>query len=343
MSLGRPFIDFFHLSRGERSGMIVLAIILAGVLCWHAFLPRLVSPEAPDMSGFEPTIREFRARQAFIQDSLSKQKSLNRKTFFQRSTLTPFPFDPNNLPIKQWKALGLSEKQVRVIKNYERKGGTFNKPGDLKKIYSISEDEYKTLLPYIRIARNKSDSTESGHHSNKQLLTKSPLSDPTNTSKPSDTAMRKKTERLPENIIVSINVADTLDLQRLPGIGPVFSRRICSYRNLLGGFFAKDQLLEVYGMDSLRFFSLKEHIFIDTTQIAKFNINRSPLKVLMRHPYIDFALAKMIVTERGEHGSYASPEEVRIRLHLPGETFLRIAPYIEIGSAVGSGQPEVRK
>ena len=45
-----------------------------------------------------------------------------------------FYFDPNGLPVSKWKKLGLTEKQITVIKNYENKGGRFEKPSDLQKI-----------------------------------------------------------------------------------------------------------------------------------------------------------------------------------------------------------------
>ena len=49
-------------------------------------------------------------------------------------------------------------------------------------------------------------------------------------------------------VVVEINTADSAELMRLNGIGASFSRRIVKYRNLLGGFISKEQLLEVYGM-----------------------------------------------------------------------------------------------
>ena len=38
-----------------------------------------------------------------------------------------FTFDPNGLSENDWKRLGLSAKQSKVIKNYEAKGGRFKK------------------------------------------------------------------------------------------------------------------------------------------------------------------------------------------------------------------------
>ena len=62
-----------------------------------------------------------------------------------------FKFDPNNLPAEKWQQLGLSEKQVATIKNYEAKGGRFYKKEDVAKIYAITADDYKRLASYIDI------------------------------------------------------------------------------------------------------------------------------------------------------------------------------------------------
>lgn len=343
MSLGRPIIDFFHLNRGERFGLIVLGAILVAVLGWHALLPELVSPESPDMSEYEPLIREFKARQAYIRDSLNQQIQSTKKTSTRKPSLTPFPFDPNNLPADQWRKMGLSKKQVQVIKNYEKKGGSFKNPEDLEKIYSLTRAEYEMLLPYIRIRKNSPGEKESVQSSEKRPSKNSIKVSRNTLSGFSDTSKNQTIEHFSEDFILSINSADTLDLQRLPGIGPVFSRRIDKYRKLLGGFFTAYQLLEVYGMDSVRFAAIQKHIYIDTLLIDKINVNQSPLKTLMRHPYIDFALAKMMLTERDQNGLFTSKKNLRKRMHLPNEMFFKISPYITFDQTIRTSPPDLRK
>ena len=60
-------------------------------------------------------------------------------------------FDPNELPADEWKKLGLEDRQIKVIMNYLNKGGRFRVKQDLAKMYSISEQEYRILEPYIAI------------------------------------------------------------------------------------------------------------------------------------------------------------------------------------------------
>ena len=51
-----------------------------------------------------------------------------------------------------------------------------------------------------------------------------------------------------ENIILNINKASVMDLQKLPGIGPVLAGRIIEYRKGIGQFKSIEQLKQVKGV-----------------------------------------------------------------------------------------------
>ncbi len=110
---------------------------------------------------------------------------------------------------------------------------------------------------------------------------------------------------------IELNAADSADLLPLKGIGPVFASRIIKYRNLLGGYYSYDQLLEVYGMDSDRFMPLISFISIDTNLIQRKNINKSTFKELLRHPYLDYDNVKAIMKYKGQSGEFNSMEEIK--------------------------------
>ena len=67
---------------------------------------------------------------------------------------------------------------------------------------------------------------------------------------------------------IELNAADTADLERVRGIGPVFARRIVKFRALIGGFSRKDQLLEVYGIDGDNFPRIAEQVYIEPNSSA---------------------------------------------------------------------------
>jgi len=59
-------------------------------------------------------------------------------------------FNPNDLTREQWMELGFTEKQVNTIFNYKKSlGGKFKDADTLKKCYSISEEKFSEIEPYL--------------------------------------------------------------------------------------------------------------------------------------------------------------------------------------------------
>ncbi len=104
-----------------------------------------------------------------------------------------------------------------------------------------------------------------------------------------------------EKIMVEINGADSMELVSLPGIGPVFATRIMKYRDMLGGYYHPDQLVEVYGFDSEKLDAIREMLKIDKTLITIIPINKAEFKSVLRHPYIDYEQTKMIFKARDKN------------------------------------------
>lgn len=59
-------------------------------------------------------------------------------------------FNPNEYSKEQWMELGFTEKQVGTIMNYKRSlGGKFKDAATLKRCYSISEEKFAEIEPYL--------------------------------------------------------------------------------------------------------------------------------------------------------------------------------------------------
>lgn len=112
------------------------------------------------------------------------------------------------------------------------------------------------------------------------------------------------------SFIVELNSADTFDLQRLRGIGPAFARRIIQYRSRLGGFYEKEQILEVFGMDTSRFMQIKLNLIVNKDSIKTIDLNNITFKALLRHPYFPFELTKNIMLYRQKNKRFNSLEEL---------------------------------
>ena len=126
---------------------------------------------------------------------------------------------------------------------------------------------------------------------------------------------------------VEINSADTAEFEKLPHIGNFFAKRICKYRNLLGGFYSIHQLKEVYGMDSVRFSQFEQYVHVDTILMSIRNINSLDEKELRKHPYISPKLARTINNYRQQHGPFKTMDDL-YKIHLiDSHKFRKIVPY----------------
>ena len=209
-------------------------------------------------------------------------------------SLKLFAFDPNHLPVEKWQQLGLTPRQVKGIKNYEAKGGRFYSKADVKKMYTLTEGDYERLAPYIRL--------------------------PEADAKRADKVLKK----------VELNTADSAMLTQLSGIGTAFARRIVQYRKRLGGFHSKRQLLEVFGMDDMRYADVQKQFIIDARKVRKININKAEFEDLKNFPYLSFKQMNAVIQYRKQHGNYESFNELSNVAILDERVLKKIKPYISV-------------
>ena len=303
--------EYFYLNRGEQRAMLFLfaiIILVYGMLILSKQQPAQITV---DSTSFATDIKAFESRIDSFQSNKSTQFSNNYGKRFPHyssstvkiKTLTPFPFDPNTLTEKEWLKLGLPEKLIRTILNYTAKGGHFYRKEDLQKIYGLTSQQYATLEPFISVAgRTKTAVLLSGL---KSIKSERPLVQP-----------------------VELNSADSAELDALKGIGPVFATRILRFRDLLGGYANREQLLEVYGLDSSLYQLILPFIKVNSDKIKRININSCPLPALKKHPYIGYYIAKAIADYRVKHLRFRSINEVRLLPGMTPEKFIQLSPYL---------------
>jgi competence protein ComEA len=304
--------DYFSFNKGERNGIIILLIILILVILVPFLFPYFIKDDAPDFSGFKKEIDAFEKSLKQNDNAGDKYDTSYSKDFdysnIDKSTaetqLHPFIFDPNGLSEEKWKEMGLTEKQITTIKKYEAKGGKFYKKEDLKKMYCISESEYEVLEPYIQIAEDKTSKTY---------------------EKKSTTSYIKKNSE-----IIELNSADTSDLKKLEGIGATFAKRIITYRTKLGGFSKKEQLLDVYGMDSIRYSGFSDYVTVNTFLITQINVNTATFNELKAHPYIGYNIALSLVNMRQAQGKFNTVADIKKSVLVTDKIFEKLLPYISV-------------
>jgi len=104
---------------------------------------------------------------------------------------------------------------------------------------------------------------------------------------------------------IEINSASAESFQKINGIGEKLSNRIIKFRNSLGGFYSISQLENVYGIDS-NIIRRNYDVFKLNKIHSKININKSGLKKLKKHPFINANQAEEIIKIRSVYGKIDS-------------------------------------
>jgi DNA uptake protein ComE-like DNA-binding protein len=313
--LKRFFKAFFTLGKGEQRAILILLIMIVALLVFNLLLPGFITFHPNDHRQFAKQVEEFRKTQQAFSDSIKTVRLQNRgelDSLKAREKLKPFPFDPNDLPEELWKKMGLTDKQIGVIKNFESKGGFFSKKEDLKLMYCLSDAEYKILEPFIVIETP-----------DKKIFEKQP----NQTEKETDTLKAN-----PYYKLVNINSATPKELSENLHFPGWLAERVIKYRDLLGGFASPNQLAEVYGFDSNRIEKLDNYIQIDSSAIRQTDLNNCTFKKLLHHPYISYEQTKQIVNFRDKYGEIRTLEELVDSNLMTKSDFIKLKPYLKITS-----------
>ncbi len=231
-----------------------------------------------------------------------------------------FPFDPNTADSTQLLRLGLQPWQVRNIYKYRAHGGIYRKKEDFAQIYGLTVKQYRELEPYIRISKDYLPaSTLVGNRGNANEAV-----DRKTVSEGRDSTLQYPV-KIGENEHVALNTADTMELRRVPGIGPYYAKEIVRRGKWLGGYVSVDQLDEIENFPQ----EAKKYFVIQHASPKKLNVNRLSLQELRKHPYINYYMAKTIVDYRRLHGPIKSLEDLRLSKDFPPEVIKKLTPYVE--------------
>jgi competence ComEA-like helix-hairpin-helix protein len=279
--------NYLSVTKKEWNGMVVVIILIALILAAPYIYQMFRKDNIINFNDFDSAAVQLNNTKTTIPGNsspVSDAKSLKAKLF---------RFNPNNLPDADWMKLGFSERQIKVIKNYEAKGGRFYAKEDVKKIYSISLADYERLEPYISIPANT-------YH----------------------------TKKAAPGEVIEINNADSARLTMIRGIGPVFAMRIIRYRERIGGFYNKEQLKEVFGIDEAKYAEIENGIAVKGKKITKINVNATTFNQLRQLPYLSFKQMNAILEYHNQHGDYASIDDMKNIAILDDGILRKIEPYL---------------
>ena len=296
---------WFSFSKGERVAIItILALILVLILAC------LFRPSRKSLS--DASLHNLDSLLALRQAAIEQQQQQQAEKPQEVAELHPFPFNPNTITEEEWLQMGLTDRQVRNIMNYKAKGGKFYSKNDLGKLYTISEEEFAQLEPFIVLpevsrGKNTKPASQGG------------------VSTGSTTAPSEK-KPIP---IVDLNTVDSTTLVELPQIGPYTAVRIIEFREKLGGFVDKEQLRDVKGMDEARFAAIQPYINLGAVEIRKVDVNRADFKTLVHHPYLSYEQVKRIVNQREKRGMIKNWAQLEALLKEEGEVDPLLEQYVK--------------
>ncbi len=309
--------EYLSFTRKERRGIMAIAVLILFFIILPFLFPFFITSTPVDHTAFEKEIAQLNIKEADSTEAYSKrndggygQYPSSQKKYDNRPVKGElFYFDPNTIPASEWIRLGIREKTANTIRNYLSKGGRFNKPEDIGKIWGLHEDEVKRLLPYVRIET-------------KPVSAFNKYPDPE----------KKSTYEKPKYSIATVNVntADTTAFIALPGIGSKLAARIVAFRERLGGFYKTEQVAETYGLPDSTFQKIKSKLVITGSNVKKLNINTATVDELKTHPYLRYPLANAIVQYRLQHGNFTAVSDFKKIMAVTEEIYQKVVPYLTI-------------
>jgi DNA uptake protein ComE-like DNA-binding protein len=283
-----------YFSLQTKKGVVGLILILI----IFTFLPRIIMSFRD--SSFTVTASDITVFQNEVKKATQKRTFTKYKRKQAKYTKPKSAFDPNLYTIQDWMALGLSEKQAKVILKFSKYG--IKSDDDLSSIFVISDELFNLIK----------DST---FYSTK-LYT------------PRENKFPKKVEK--QKVLVNINAANQEALETIPGIGPYFAKKIITHREKLGGFHSQDQLLEISKMTSDKVASIQEYLQFDTELLQQININEASVEDFFKHPYISWNIANAIVKYREQHGKYDAVSGILKTRIIDNTLLLKLKPYLSL-------------
>lgn len=228
------------------------------------------------------------------------------------------PFNPNTADSLELLSVGLSPYVTRNILRYRAAGGSFRTSDDLARIYGLHDTVFARVKPYVSIPPVRQVNQNKPTYNQEPRVT-SPAKE--RREHPYAEYMRAK---LQPGQSVDLNIADTTELMRIPGVGPVYARMIVDYRQRLGGFYSTSQLRELDMLPE----DVSDWTHINEPNVKTIDINRLSVSQLRSHPYLTFYQAKAIVDLRKREGAIKSTRQLLFLNEFSDADIQRLTPYL---------------
>jgi len=292
--------EYFSFSQSEIRILLILTTLIFISLAIRIFFP------VPAFQTFELRPEDNLAIDSFV-NSLEKISYPSRPQYEDKEDVSepePKPiyqnFDPNTVTPEELERMNFPSKIAKNLIRYREAGGKYFKKSDVKKLYGVSDSIFSLWESYILIPEQIGKDWDSAKH---YKYVKS---------------------------LFEINSVDSTELLELTGIGPFFAGKIVRYRIKLGGYSGTGQILEIKGMDSLRFQTICERLRVDTSLIVRVSLNETSVNALKLHPYISARMAESIMKYIQFNGGINNINELIENNIIIEEELTRLRPYLSV-------------
>ena len=286
--------DPFVISKRSKRGLLVLILASLGLI----FFPRVYmffQKEEAFVINSEKIAEFERTHKKFEKRNYSNYYSKKKKYKAPDSK-----FNPNTYTLSDWINLGLSEKQSVVILKFTARG--IYTEEDLKRIFVIPDVLFELIRDSVIYPERFQNS-------------------------PNQESFKKQVKQI---TLINLNTADTTEFMKIYGVGAFYAKQIIRYREKLGGFFKKEQLLEVWKMTPEAYDKIKDHVFISEKDVKRININSVTIEELKVHPYLKWNQANSIVKMRIQRNGFKNIEEIKESVLIDSETYEKLFPYLSL-------------
>jgi len=303
--------DFFYFTKTERiitlGLMVVIVLLVAGMF----IKPHLHLIDGETIVPVDSlVVQQFDEEMAQRQRTVASHRGRISKETLPTPSIRMHAFDPNLADSAELREVGLSAFVAHNIVRYRNAGGRFRNEQKLAEIYGMDDSIFQRVKPFVRIAPQPSQQADSVKIVRQRT---------------SERIEVTKQEKYAVGTQVDLNVADTTELKKIPGIGSVIAAMIVRYREQLGGYYDVNQLLEIKYLTP----ELLPWFIIGTLELRKIRINHVGIDRLRMHPYINFHQAKAFLQYRKKEGKIESLSPFAFYTEEFTEKDLqRIAPYI---------------
>ena len=247
----------FVFNKSQRNGILLLVFFITGFLVLNYYV---------DFS--KERLLDINSKEV-----IAIQKELDSLRTIEIESKKPkvFPFNPNFLSDFKGYALGMSTEEIDRLLAFRKENKWINSVEDFKKVTKVSDSLLNKISPYFKFPKWISN------------------------SKPKKNYLKKGFKEKTFQQKVDLNITTQEQLEKVNGIGKVYSKKIIDYRNKLGGFSDDIQIYQLYGLDYQVINKVLNEFTVKTPkEIVKMNFNSISASDIATIPGISFDLAKRI-------------------------------------------------